>query len=97
MRGKIMGRAYELLISEGSKLLNTFTINYEVENYEDEFFSSTYDELSGWVRKVLKEIEKNEDSGKDSDLYKYVRKFRGRAGDISLKEMNRIMNQLLRD
>jgi hypothetical protein len=89
-----MAMDYECIISEAKELTNTFTISYDVDNHSMEKFSSTYDELSGWVRKTLKVIEINECSGKESDLYKYIRRFRGRSGDINLEVMEQIIYQL---
>lgn len=89
-----MAMDYECVINEAKELTNTFTISYDVDNHSKEKFSSTYDELSGWVRKTLKVIEANECSGKECELYKFIRKFRGRSGDINLEVMEQIIYQL---
>jgi hypothetical protein len=89
-----MEKLYGCLISEANNLRNTFTISYNVAEYKDELFSSTYDELSMWVRKALKLIETNEKEGKESYLYRHIRKFRGRAGDITLNELKNLIHEL---
>jgi hypothetical protein len=89
-----MGCCYCSIIDEANSLMDTFTISYNVSKYEGELFSSTYDELSGWVRKTLQLIESDEELGRDSDIYKYIRKYRGRAGDITLIELQHIVKNL---
>jgi hypothetical protein len=85
---------YCSLINEANALMNTFTISYNVREHEDELFSSTYDELTNWVRNALKLIEQREVNGKQSEIYQYIRRFRGRAGDITLKELRNIVSSL---
>jgi hypothetical protein len=85
---------YENLIDEANKLVKTFTISYNITHYEQELFSSTYDELTAWIRKALKIVEDTEVNGKNSDLYKCIRRFRGRAGDVTLREMENIIQCL---
>lgn len=85
---------YEELIKEANKLIGTFTIRYNFGNYGKELYSSTYDELSGWIRKVLKEVEVREAKGKESGLYSEFHKFRGRSGDVTLSEMKHLVSML---
>lgn len=82
------------LINEGKSLINTFTVHYDVPNYSNDYFSSTYDELSIWMRKLLKEIELKEIDGRDGEFYKYIRTFRGRVGDVTLVKFKDIINNL---
>jgi hypothetical protein len=89
-----MACCYCSLIDEANNLMDTFTISYNVSKYEGELFSSTYDELSGWIRKVLQLIESDEELGRDSDIYKDIRKYRGRAGDITLIQLQNIIKNL---
>lgn len=89
-----MNMAYENLICHANKLIRTFTISYNVGIYCNELFSSTYDELNGWVKEALKEIEAHESGGRECELYKFVRKFRGRTGDITLNQFQRLIHQL---
>jgi hypothetical protein len=89
-----MENAYSCLINEAKDLMSTFTISYKIKNHEDDLFSSTYDELTKWVRKALSMIEQCENGGKDCELYKSIRRFRGRAGDITLKELQDIVLHL---
>lgn len=89
-----MERPYSCLIKEGNALMNTFTISYNVLHYENELFSCTYDELTSWVKNALKLIEQKETKGKESELYQYIRRFRGRAGDITLSELKNIIRSL---
>ncbi|MDP4090144.1 MAG: hypothetical protein Q8930_12845 [Bacillota bacterium] len=85
---------YEDLISDANKLTGTFTIRYNFGDYGKELYSSTYDELSGWIRKALKEIELHEAGGRSSTLYMELHKFRGRAGDVTLSEMLHLISML---
>jgi hypothetical protein len=89
-----MNTSYQNLINDAGQLINTFTINYDVGSYRSDLFSSTYDELTGWVRKALHEIEVTEAEGRESNLYKNVRKFRGRVGDITLNEFLSMIHQI---
>jgi hypothetical protein len=82
---------YNDLICEADKLLKTFTIRYNFGDYGKDLYSSTYDELSGWIRKALKTIEEREASGRDSELYLEIKKFRGRSGDMTLSEMKHVV------
>lgn len=85
---------YEDLIKEANKLIGTFTIRYNFGNYGKELYSSTYDELSGWIRKAIKEVEVGEENGRDSGLYCELHKFRGRSGDMTLSEMKHLVSML---
>lgn len=82
---------YNDLICEANRLLKTFTIRYNFGDYGKDLYSSTYDELSGWIRKALKLIEEREESGRDSNLYIEIRKFRGRSGDMTRSEMEHVV------
>ncbi|WP_139903855.1 hypothetical protein [Clostridium thermarum] len=82
---------YADLICEANKLLKTFTIRYNFGDYGKDLYSSTYDELSGWIRKALKTIEERDAKGRESELYLEIKKFRGRSGDLSLSEMKHIV------
>jgi hypothetical protein len=89
-----MACCYSTLINEANSLMGTFTISYNVNKYENDLFSSTYDELSKWIREALTVIQQKEELGKESELYKYIRKFRGRAGDVTLEELKYIVHNL---
>lgn len=89
-----MNKAYENLLINANKLARTFTISYNVGVYCNDLFSSTYDELNKWIKDALREIETHESGGKECELYKFIRKFRGRTGDITLDQFNYIIHQL---
>lgn len=89
-----MCKDYAYILSEANNLMKTFTISYNVVGHRDELYSSTYDELSGWVRKALKCIENGQDGGRDSNLYLTIRKFRGRSGDINLNIFKSLVHDL---
>ncbi len=85
---------YGNLIDEARELMDTFTIRYNFGDYGKELYSSTYDELSGWIRKALKQIETKEAEGRNSNLYMELHKFRGRSGDVTLNEMKHLVTML---
>ena len=89
-----MNNSYAEVLKEANKLIGTYTIRYDVEKYREDLYSSTYDDISKWVRNALVIIEANELNGRESELYKNVRRFRGRAGDLTLKELKNIISIL---
>ncbi|WP_055669206.1 hypothetical protein [Desnuesiella massiliensis] len=89
-----MNNSYANVLKEANNLIGTYTIRYDVGKYSEDLYSSTYDDISKWVRNALVIIEANELNGRESELYKNIRRFRGRAGDLTLKELKNIISLL---
>lgn len=82
------------ILEEGIKLLDTFTITYPYGLYKESFYSTTYDELSKWLRKTILHLKKiSEDCSCDS-LLLYLNSFRGKIGNIDREEFKIILNRL---
>ena len=85
---------YEGILEEGKSLLHTFTIAYPHGLYKDSLYSSTYDELSRWLRgtiSVLKEISAEKF---DDPFVQYLNSFRGKIGNIDRNEFVKTLHQL---
>ncbi|ETA79223.1 hypothetical protein [Youngiibacter fragilis] len=89
-----MASLYKELTEEGNKLLETFTIQYPYGLYKESFYSNTYDGLTKFVNKLLILVADMEPMKKEDPLYKLVRTYRGRIGNLDLVEFKKLLSLL---
>lgn len=85
---------YDGILEEGKSLLHTFTITYPYGLYKDSFYSSTYDELSKWLRGTIVVLKENSIEKFNDPLVQYLNSFRGKIGNIDRNEFLKILHQL---
>jgi len=85
---------YKGILEEGKSLLHTFTITYPYGLYKDSFYSSTYDELSKWLRGTIDVLKENSIEKFNDPLVQYLNSFRGKIGNIDRNEFLKILHQL---
>lgn len=85
---------YDGVLEEGKSLLHTFTITYPYGLYKDSFYSSTYDELSKWLRGTIDVLKENSIEKFNDPLVQYLNSFRGKIGNIDRNEFLKILYQL---
>jgi len=82
------------ILEEGEQLLETFTITYPYGLYKESFYSTTYDELSKWLRRTILHLKKSSDDCAADCLLSYLNSFRGKIGNIDREEFRMILNRL---
>jgi hypothetical protein len=82
------------ILEEGNHLLDTFTITYPYGLYKESFYSTTYDELSKWLRRTILYLKKNADDCSGDCLLSYLNSFRGKIGNIDREEFKMILSRL---
>ncbi|MGB4588737.1 MAG: hypothetical protein WBI17_05810 [Clostridiaceae bacterium] len=85
---------YDSILEEGSTLLHTFTITYPYGLYKDSFYSSTYDELSKWLRGTIDVLKENSIEKFNDPFVQYLNSFRGKIGNIDKNEFIKILQKL---
>ena len=85
---------YDSILEEGKSLLHTFTITYPYGIYKDSFYSSTYDELSKWLRGTISLLKENSSEKFNDPFVQYLNSFRGKIGNIDRNEFVMILHQL---
>lgn len=85
---------YDSIIEEGKSLLHTFTISYPHGIYKDSFYSSTYDELSKWLRGTISVLKEISIEKFDDPFVQYLNSFRGKIGNIDRNEFVKILHEL---
>ena len=82
------------ILDEGNQLLDTFTITYPYGLYKESFYSTTYDELSKWLRRTILHLKKISDDCTGDSLISYLNSFRGKIGNIDREEFKLILTKL---
>ncbi|WP_312654541.1 hypothetical protein [Proteiniclasticum sp.] len=82
------------ILEEGIQLLDTFTITYPYGMYKESYYSTTYDELSKWLRRTISHLKKITDDSTNDSLICYLNSFRGKLGNIDRDEFRQILHQL---
>ena len=85
---------YDGILEEGESLLHTFTITYPYGLYKDSYYSSTYDELSKWLRGTIDVLKENSAERFNDPFVQYLNSFRGKIGNIDRNEFVKILHQL---
>lgn len=82
------------IMEEGLVLLDTFTISYPFGLYKDSLYSTTYDELSKWLRNTITYYKESSPLKQDDPFVIYLNSFRGKLGNIDRKEFQNILRQV---
>lgn len=82
------------ILQEAYELKETFTISYPIEIHKDSLYSTTYDELSKWLRKTIRYFKTSSPMEKDDPFIIYLNSFRGKMGNIDQKEFEIILSEL---
>lgn len=82
------------LLCEGEALLSTFTITYPYGLYKESYYSTTYDELSKWLRSTISHLKETSPLKQEDPLVVYLNTFRGKMGNIDRKEFELILTRL---
>lgn len=82
------------LLEEAYELQKTFTISYPYGIYKDSLYSTTYDELTKWLRKTISYVKAHHLDYESLSLYQYLNSFRGKLGNIDLHEFKKILSVL---
>lgn len=82
------------ILEEGRKLLDTFTLSYPYGLYKDSYYSTTYDELSRWLRQTISYYKESSPLKQEDPLVVYLNSFRGKLGNIDRREFQHILTQL---
>jgi len=82
------------IMEEGLVLLDTFTISYPFGLYKDSLYSTTYDELSKWLRNTITYYKESSPLNQDDPFVIYLNSFRGKLGNIDRKEFQNILRQV---
>jgi len=85
---------YDGILEEGKTLLHTFTIAYPYGLYKESLYSSTYDELSKWLRGTINVLKENSAEKFNDPFVQYLNSFRGKIGNIDRNEFVKILHQL---
>lgn len=84
----------QAILEEARKLKETFTLSYPHGLYKDARYSSTYDELSKWLRKTITHLKSQGETIGEDPFLTYLHGFRGKIGNIDGEEFEKILNQL---
>lgn len=79
------------ILEEGAKLLDTFTLSYPYGLYKDSLYSTTYDELSRWLRSTISYYKETASLKQEDPLVVYLNSFRGKLGNIDRTEFRKIL------
>jgi len=82
------------IMEEGLVLLDTFTLSYPYGLYKDSLYSTTYDELSKWLRNAISHYKETSPLKQDDPFVLYLNSFRGKLGNIDRKEFQKILRQV---
>jgi|GEM_PF-933541 len=84
----------QALLEEAQQLKETFTLYYPHGLYKEERYSSTYDELSKWLRKTITYLKSTGSSIGEDPFLTHLHGFRGKIGNIDGVEFQKILDQL---
>ncbi len=84
----------EEILQEALELKDTFTISYQFGIHKDSLYSTTYDELSKWLKKTIRYFKATSPLEKDDPFVIYLNGFRGKIGNIDKKEFVYIISEL---
>ncbi|NLB19845.1 MAG: hypothetical protein GX829_03200 [Clostridium sp.] len=84
----------EEILQEAYELKETFSISYRFGIHKESLYSTTYDELSKWLKKTIRHFKATSPLEKDDPFVIYLNSFRGKMGNIDRKEFELIINQL---
>lgn len=84
----------EEILQEAYELKETFSISYRFGIHKESLYSTTYDELSKWLKKTISYFKETSPLKKDDPFVIYLNSFRGKMGNIDHKEFELIINQL---
>lgn len=82
------------ILEEAYELKETFTITYPFGIHKDSLYSTTYDELSKWLRKAIRYFKSTSPLEKDDPFVVYLNSFRGKMGNIDKAEFDHIIMML---
>ena len=82
------------LLTEAYELEKTFTISYPFGIYKDSRYSTTYDELTKWLRKTIAYLKSHHQEYESLSPYQYLNTFRGKLGNIDQHEFKKIIGIL---
>ena len=82
------------LLQEAYELEKTFTLSYPFGIYKDSLYSTTYDELTKWLRKTITYVNNHDMEYETLSLYQYLNSFRGKLGNIDQHEFKKILSVL---
>ena len=82
------------LLQEAYELEKTFTLSYPFGIYKDSLYSTTYDELTKWLRKTISYLKNHHMEYESLSLYHYLNSFRGKFGNIDQHEFKKILSVL---
>lgn len=82
------------IMEEGLVLLDTFILSYPYGLYKDSLYSTTYDELSKWLRNTISYYKESSPLKQDDPFVVYLNSFRGKLGNIDRKEFQDILRQV---
>lgn len=82
------------IMEEGLALLDTFTLSYPYGLYIDSLYSTTYDELSKWLRSVISHYKESSPLKQDDPFVIYLNSFRGKIGNIDRNEFQKILRHI---
>ncbi len=82
------------ILQEALELRDTFTISYKFGIHKDSLYSTTYDELSKWLKKTIRHFKTTSPLEKDDPFVIYLNSFRGKMGNIDKKEFEHIISEL---
>lgn len=82
------------ILEEGKALLDTFTISYPYGLYKESYYSTTYDELSKWLRGTIVHLKETSEGKSADSLISYLNSFRGKIGNIDREEFKLILMKL---
>ena len=82
------------ILEEGMKLLKTFTLSYPYGLYKDCLYSTTYDELSRWLRNTISYYKESSLLKQEDPFVIYLNSFRGKLGNIDRTEFQKILRQI---
>ncbi len=79
------------ILQEGLMLLDTFTLSYPYGLYKNSLYSTTYDELSKWLRNTISFYKIASPLNHDDPFVIYLNSFRGKLGNIDKVEFQKIL------
>lgn len=86
---------YDSFLRDGQELLETFTIRYPHGIYKESVYSSTYDDLSKWLRSLITFLKADKEPS-SAEFVGYLNSFRGKLGNIDKTEFLYILSELER-
>ena len=81
-------------MEEGLVLLDTFTLSYPYGLYKESLYSTTYDELSKWLRNAISYYKESSPLKQEDPFVIYLNSFRGKLGNIDRNEFQKILRQV---